>query len=56
MKKILSILLVLNILCLPVLAEYDFSDERFLFLNILGTDENALNNAADKLVENTGEQ
>lgn len=27
MKKILSILLVLNILCLPVLAEYDFSDE-----------------------------
>ena len=36
--------------------EYDFSDERFLFLNILGTDENALNNAADKLVENTGEQ
>ncbi len=27
MKKILSVLLILNILCAPVLAEYDFSDE-----------------------------
>ncbi len=27
MKKILSILLILNILCMPVFAEYDFSDE-----------------------------
>lgn len=27
MKKILSVLLCLNILCVPVLAQYDFSDE-----------------------------
>lgn len=27
MKKILSVLLILNILCMPVFAEYDFSDE-----------------------------
>lgn len=36
--------------------EYDFSDERFLFLNILGTDENALENAAAKITENAGER
>ena len=34
--------------------EYEFSGERFLFLNILGTEENALEKAAAEIVENTG--
>ncbi len=32
--------------------EEDFSDERFLFLNILGTDENALKNASAQIINN----
>lgn len=36
--------------------EYDFSDERFLFLNILGTEENALEDAAAKITENAGKR
>ena len=36
--------------------EYDFSGERFLFLNILGTDENALEEAAAKITVNAGER
>lgn len=30
--------------------EYDFTDERFLFLNVLGTDENALRSASAHIV------
>lgn len=44
----------LNLECLPL--ENDFSNERFLFLNILGTDENALEEAAENITQNTGER
>lgn len=36
--------------------EYDFSHERFLFLNILGTKDTALEDAAANITENTGER
>lgn len=36
--------------------EYDFSNERFVFLNILGTDENAINAAVLNVMQNTGER
>lgn len=36
--------------------EHDLSNERFLFLNILGTDENALEIAAENITQNTGER
>lgn len=42
----------LNLACRPL--EYDFSSERFMFLNILGTEENALSAAAAKFIENAG--
>ena len=36
--------------------EYEFSSERFLFLNIVGTDEKALENAAAQITANAGER
>ena len=36
--------------------EYDYSDERFLFLNIEGTSESALENATAQIIVNTGER
>lgn len=36
--------------------EYDFSSERFLFLNICGTEENALEIAAENIMSNSGER
>ena len=44
----------LNLECRPL--EYDFAGERFLFLNILGTDENALEEAASQITVNAGER
>lgn len=35
--------------------ENDFSHERFLFLNVIGTEENALENAAAEIVKNAGD-
>lgn len=35
--------------------EYDFSEERFLFLNILGTSDEALNDSVSRMIKNAGE-
>ena len=35
--------------------ESDFSHERFLFLNVMGTEENALENAAAEIVQSEGD-
>ncbi|MDE6727370.1 MAG: DUF58 domain-containing protein [Oscillospiraceae bacterium] len=44
----------LNLSQSPV--DQDFKNERFLFLNVLGTDDDALNNAAAQILENAGER
>ena len=44
----------LNLESRPI--EYEFSGERFLFLDILGTEENALEEAAEQITSNAGER
>lgn len=52
-QQVTVLYVYLNLKCKPLECEY--TNERFVFLNILGTNENALNTAVLNVMENMGE-